>query len=360
LKRINLAVICPIPNDTLSFWRGIGPLAELRRIHPELTLCFLNEVYWHTAACVDVAFLQRPFTPSHLVMAQVFKASKVPLWVDFDDDLFSIPPWNPCHRQYMREDVQKTIAEVMALADVVTVSTPQLAAKFAPLNPNIIVIPNALNMHLIGPARAPIPENRNLILWRGSKTHVKDLNVMAEAAIHLSKTYQDVTWMFMGEVPWFVDFMPRDRVISAESIDPVEYFQFLAKVRPAILCTPLVDCEFNRGKSNIAWLEGSWCGAAVLAPRWPEWAQPGVTSYVTSADFCQQLERMIVKRMSDGIASACDSWEHIYRHLTLDTVNSQRMDVLEGLLDGRYRHVIQSSRSHAGCELSGDDVSVGS
>lgn len=357
MRRINLAVLCPIPNDVLSFWRGVGPLAELRRDNPDsLTLCFFNEISWHSAACVDAAFMQRPFTEKHLTSAQLLKANRVPLWVDFDDDLFSVPSWNPCASTYARPGVQKNIAEIIALADVVTVSTQLLAQKFMPLNKNIIVIPNALNTRLIGEAQPPQQQNRNLIIWRGSKTHLKDLNLMADAAIDLSRRYPEMTWLFLGESPWFADFMPPKSVISAEAIDPVEYFNFLSVVRPSILVAPLVDCDFNRAKSNIAWLEASWAGAAVLAPRFAEWQQPGLTTYREPADLRTRLEEMIVTRMSSGIDSASQSWNHIRRHLTLDTVNYQRIDVIEGMLNGTYK-ADEPSRNHARRELSGNDVS---
>ena len=87
----NLAVLCPSNTDATSFYRGIGPLAEIRRERFNLALTFINDVNWSTLKLCDAAFLQRPFTSNHLKIAELVKRNQLPLWIDFDDDLFSVP-----------------------------------------------------------------------------------------------------------------------------------------------------------------------------------------------------------------------------------------------------------------------------
>jgi hypothetical protein len=286
-------------------------------------------------------------------MAEVFVENKVPLWVDYDDQVFKIPSWNPNRRHYENPITRKVVAETLAMADVITVSTQALADELAELNQNIIVIPNAINTRILGPNHPASPENRDLIFWRGSRTHREDLNIATRALVTISEDFPELTFAFQGMEPWFANMMDDNRVFLIESLDVIEYHQFLASVRPNICIFPLLDCDFNRSKSNCGWLEASWAGAATLAPAWQEWQQPGVTNYRYPEDFEQQLRHMIATRHTTGIEMAFASWEHIERHLTTREVNHQRMEVLEGLLNGT---LAQPARSTTRCGISGDNA----
>jgi hypothetical protein len=352
---VNIGLFPSDYKDASSFYRCLGPFGELRRRYrKEINVSFLNEVTWATCSMIDVAVLQRPHLERHLRMAEVFVENRIPLWVDWDDQVFKVPSWNPNHKHYENPITRKVISQTLAMADVVTVSTAALAEEIAPLNQNIIVIPNALNTRLLGPNVPARPEGRDLIFWRGSRTHREDLNVAARAIVAISEDFPELTFAFQGAEPWFGNMMDDRRVFNIEALDVIEYHRFLEKVRPSICVFPLVDCDFNHSKSNCGWLEASWAGAATLAPNWQEWQQPGVTNYRYAEDFEQQLRHMIATRRTTGLDMARASWEHIERHLTIDNVNQQRMEVLEGIIDGTIAH---PARGFAGRRLSGDDVS---
>jgi hypothetical protein len=195
--------------DPTSFYRCFGPFGELRRDHRGLNLSFVNEVNWSTCAMLDVAVLQRPNLERHLRMAEVFVENKVPLWVDYDDQVFKCPSWNPNSRHYENPITKKVVAQTLAMADVVTVSTQALADEFAELNQNIIVIPNAVNTRLLGPNRPASLEGRDLIFWRGSRTHREDLNIAARALVTVSEDFPELTFAFQGMDPWFANQNPK-------------------------------------------------------------------------------------------------------------------------------------------------------
>jgi len=327
----NLAVICPSQTDATSFYRGVGPLAELRRERSDLALTFINSIDWATLKLCDAVFLQRPFSNNHLMIAELTKRNRLPLWLDFDDDLFCVPEWNPCAAIYNKKEIQKNVATMAALADVITVSTEAIRERLLPLNKNIVVVPNAFDERLVGARPEHKQPDAPLIMWRGSKTHRKDLNVAGEACIQLSQANPNATWLFLGETPWFADYMPHKNTICAEPIDPIEYWEFLGKTKPSIMIVPLNDCEFNRSKSNICWQEASFAGAATLAPNWPEWKKPGVTNYENGADFLPKLMAMLEASKVQLSCNANKSWQYINENLLLSIVNKKRHAILEEL-----------------------------
>jgi hypothetical protein len=309
----------------------VGPFAEIRKERDDINLVFFQELNWATLKLVDCIFLQRPCTKNHLIIAELTKRNNVPLWVDFDDDLFAVPPWNPCSHIYNKEDVQQNIAQIAAMADVISVSTQALKDRLNMLNPTIKVVPNAFDLRTIG--NRPLYDTQEkpgkLILWRGSKTHRLDLNVAANACIEISREHPELSWFFLGDKPWFVDFMPSKSVTCAEAIDPIEYFELIAKVRAEVMLVPLADCAFNRAKSNIAWIEASWCYSATLAPNWPEWQKPGIANYTTEADFKSSLQYLIWGNQHEVYAQ--QSWDYIESNLLLSNVNKLRISIMEGL-----------------------------
>lgn len=343
---INLGVICPIQTDATSFYRGLGPLSQLRKDFDDLSLVFPQEVNWSSLSLCDALFLQRPFTAAHLKVAELAKANRVPLWVDFDDDLFSVPAWNPCSSTYNKEDIQKNIATICAMADAVTVSTEPLKEKLQPLSKRTLVIPNALPIQLLGtPTKqerdlGPLTEgDGTLVLWRGSQTHRRDLTLAANACVELAQAHPSVTWFFLGDSPWFTDYMPEMQTITAPPVDPIDYFCLLQKIRPDIVIVPLEDCPFNRSKSNIAFLEATWAGAATLAPKFPEWeGWPGITHYTSSQGFKQALDGLLQLPRPNRQDLVKASWEAIEQKRTLGATNAIRAQVIKELVRERSCH----------------------
>lgn len=328
-----------IPNqdDATSYYRAIGPFGRLKRELSDLHIIpFVPEWKWSTLSLCDIAFLQRPFLPQHLTMAQIAKNCGVPVWADYDDDLFSVPQDNPVFQTYGSEVIRKAVAEVTALADVVTVSTETLAAKLKPLNKNIHVIPNALDEHLpvFKREREPTPVQK-LVFWRGTNTHQKDLMTVAPELIDTARAFPDVTFKFLGYNPWFItEQMGPKQAVVAPAIDIMEYLNFLKAVQPPLTIVPLHNSEFNRAKSNIAWLETTMAGSAVIAPNLPEFRQPGVITYDTSALFGAHLTAAL-KGDYDLTARNRISWEAIQENYTLRTVNPKRVEILRQLKELR-------------------------
>src|SRR5581483_9967115 len=195
MRPINL--LCHIPNakDATSLYRGLGPLAELRRRN-FLQILIADDFDETSLDVGDVVFMQRPYTEKHLMMAKHCKAEKKPLWIDYDDFLFGLTPDNPAFEFYGRGANQSVISQIVQIADVVTVTTTQLKDCLktvdGSLNPNIRVIPNALPDKYLHLAR-PYQPGRRHVLWRGSASHERDVMEFTRPILQFAGSRSDVS-----------------------------------------------------------------------------------------------------------------------------------------------------------------------
>lgn len=335
MNKIRLLVHCPNPKDATSFYRGIGPLSQLHRVMPGLDLHFTSEYNWSTLALCDAVFMQRPYKAEHLQILKMAKANRKRVWVDYDDDLFSVPVSNPAHKIYGEEETKKIIAKCIAHADSVTVSTELLKFKLQdgkqPLNRNITVIPNAFNDYLLQERQILPKERRKLIMWRGSPTHQQDLSDLGEQIVDAVNSNPSWTFQFQGEVPWFLSERLGNNAIMAPSLDPIEYFSMIRTVQPRAMMVPLADHVFNRSKSNIAWLEGVYAGGLAIAPDTEEWRRPGALNYRTPQEFRDLLDLVIKEDISLNEQVQL-GWDYIEENLMLSKVNKTRAWVLSAIL----------------------------
>lgn len=330
-RPIRVLVITPNPTDATSFYRARGVFPALARDNPGIEFFDSEKLNWEIAIRADIIFLQRPYTEDHVAAAKIVKDCNRALWVDFDDDLFSVPMGNPAYQHYSKEGTRKNIARVTAMADVVTVSTQQLRKKLLGLNKNIITIPNAFNDTIINWRPDPRMERHAIIMWRGSRTHDRDLERYLPQMAQVAEKNPGWQWLFLGEPSWRVtEVIPPNQRIIMPSIDPMQYWAEIAKIQPIIQIVPLEDNEFNRSKSNIAWIEASYSGAATLAPNWEEWRRKGVVLYDSQEDFGRKLQNMIEQAQALP-RMAHQSWEDVCAHFLLTRVNANRAQVIRSL-----------------------------
>lgn len=320
-----MRLLCNVPNgkDATSFYRAVGPLSTLKNVR----IKFGEEYDWSIISMCDVLFMQRPYNERHLNIIRLAKAQRKPVWIDYDDDLFSVTSDNPAHEVYANEDTQQKLEDIIQLADVITVSTEYLRISLQNrVNKKIVVINNMHNDIIFErPHIAP----KNVISWRGSNTHQKDLSTVAPEIVEINKKYNNWEWIFFGYNPWFVtDYMVNTSIGSKTDI--IDYFHMFASSRPAIHIVPLYNSPFNRSKSNIAALEAIWAGAVVIAPDWDEFKIPGVLNYRSNDHFKELLEWAINnKKEHKAINDA--GWKHIKDNLMLSKNTNKRMEILYGL-----------------------------
>jgi hypothetical protein len=337
-----LFVVCPSPTDGTSLYRGMGPLSHLKRtaktFEESIQLISADNANWAILSGVDGVFMQRPFTDSHIRLAKMCQTNGKPLWIDYDDNLFKVPKDNPTHANYSQEKNMKNVATLLAMADYVSVSTEQLKKDYDVIRDSAKkypceVVPNALNELMFRSTQRDQPRNP-LILWRGSNTHDRDLMTFKEQIQNAANANMNKTFTFIGDPFWgFMDYMP-DNIIKADAVDPIEYFKVIDRIAPQLMIVPLCDHHFNRCKSNIAWMEAAFAGAAALVPDWEEWKVPGAVTYSGKSDFYEKLLDLILDEETCR-RRADQSWQYIQENLTLRTVNRKRRSILDRMFEMR-------------------------
>lgn len=195
------------------------------------------------------------------------------LVVDLDDNLFEVKPDQPAWEQGYRPGgkARAYAGAFISQAAALIVSTEPLKEYYEKylkevfgLEKPIFVFPNYNDVADF----RHIPEEKHkdkiVIGWQGSTTHTKDLKMVVPALGNILNKYPNVHLEFLGGIPekdvayLFKDL--EDNVYDRISIiggHPAwdKYPELLASMKWDIGIAPLVNDEFNRGKSHIKWME---------------------------------------------------------------------------------------------------------
>jgi hypothetical protein len=321
--------VCDLaPRGACSYYRGIGPLSKLRHLRPDIQVEYLEAVSWATLSDCDILFLMRPVENTYIETLELAKSFGVPVWVDFDDILHEIPKDNPGYEYFTKKSILENLEYAIKSADIVSFSTIELYDYYKFLKPDAVIIPNAFNNYNYKLAEKPA-ENK-YISWRGSNTHRKDLLSQKEGMVNISVKFSDWQFAFIGGDPLW--YMTED-VKNSSGIAEMEisrFNRFLINLSPAIHIVPLVDSIFNRGKSNISYLEGTSVGAACLCPSLPEFEVPGAVNYTDNFEYL--LEKLIKSK-----SFRAENWEksltYIKENLMLSEINQLRLNLIEKVLN---------------------------
>jgi hypothetical protein len=315
----------------------MGPYATLAKQYPDIQITQGGQntldYQWNTLRKYDILIVQRPSIPVHAQIVMQAQMLGLPVVVDYDDDLTSVPKDNPTYSIYAAPENKEAMIKSIQNATIVTVSTEHLKSKINLLNDNIVVIPNALDDACL--KRRPFQKKENgkkTILWRGSNTHVGDILAYRDQILKVYETHKaEWQWYFLGADPWMlIERMEPGTYGTAPFADHLRYFNLLQNIQAEIQIVPLADNSFNRSKSNCAWLEGTLAHSAIVGPEFDEWKRPGITN-VNPETFIDAMNKLIA---SEEIRLNCvtESWNYIESNLKLTDINTIRYNLIRGLV----------------------------
>lgn len=209
------------------------------------------------------------------------QATETPLVVDIDDNFLEVLNTQPAFDLGYDKggDARATAGAFVSRADALFCSTQPLAKYFQQwIQTNwgedkpAYILPNCAEPSTWYKAK----QGGDVIGWQGSITHNQDLKAIVPDLVKIAEKYPKVEFEFLGgfnsdsavevfkEAPdWF---FKRLRFVSGTL--GFEGFPELMGERNWLLgICPLVDCEFNRSKSHIKWLEYSLIGFPTVASR---------------------------------------------------------------------------------------------
>jgi O-antigen biosynthesis protein len=237
--------------------------------------------------------------------------------MELDDNVLSIPEYNAAYDHYNHGKGLSLIAvEQMKASDALFVSTPELKRAYSQFNRNIYVLENVIDTTLWRPSIPP--RHRVNIGWVGGGTHGEDLNIVRAPIANILRDYPNVNFVCMHgapksfkhkegcrhydrslEHPPCIECGSPDRIIWTHKFKDIKkYPKWVSSAQFHIGIAPLVDNDFNRGKSNLRWLEYSAQGIPTVASNvghFAETLRDGETGLLaeTSEQFENALRRLL-------------------------------------------------------------------
>ena len=275
----------------------------------------------------DIILYQCPWSEGILDAIQLIKEGKKygrdkKVVVEFDDDLFNVSPWNEKYHMFGVEEAEirlddkgsqerflsehdkddwvrkrwnkdgsltvdmwrdghsglnieenlrkhKATKMIASIADLVTVTTDELAKKFRKHRPTgpLAVLPNFVDFDRWLPMKKNETDEIR-IGWQGGSAHFADLHMIMDDLIKISEKYPKVKFCFMGiQYDSLMEKMKDKIEWFAWHGDVATYPLVVRDMKLDIGLCPLVDDSFNRGKSNLKWVEYSAMGIpSVVSP----------------------------------------------------------------------------------------------
>jgi hypothetical protein len=307
-----------------DFYRGLGVLSRLRKCRvTKLSLESLL-IFEH----YDIIFLSSPIHSTNLNVIQYAKDQGIPIWTDYDDYIPDVQTDNAAYDFGSQPGNINTMFACVRESAVVTVTTEFLRQKLLKHNKNVIVLPNAFNDYCF---RLEYNLGKNeVVSWRGAiDGHGRDLAHRLDDLIKLDNRFDDNGWTFSfnSRNPWYVTDHLRNWLRQPE----LPFFQFMhnfKQLNPAVFIYPLYDCEFNRSKSHLAWLDATYAGAACVMPNYETYAGYPVLKYKDSL-FEETMSLIEDPKKRKDLYER--SMNMIGEQFCLTTVNKQRQAIAESI-----------------------------
>lgn len=230
----------------------------------------------------DIAIFQRRDEPRWIAqMLGAREELRIPVVLETDDYVHKVPTYNPAARHYPPGGEKEKWATAGAeLPDAITVSTPGLKKLYNRLNKNVYVLPNSLDMSFWTGFKAPKKDPKKVIVgWCGAGGHLGNLQIIGEPILDVLEKYPHVEFHYVGGLPgcwkkensWNKPNHPRIKVFPF--VSQFRYPEMVAGLKFDIAVAPLRDNFFNRGKSNLRWLEQSINKRCVIGSRVGHYAE---------------------------------------------------------------------------------------
>lgn len=296
-------------NTSCDYHRIVLPFSHISTINPKVPVFMFNRV-----TSYDVDFLFK------------LKQEGVKIVMDIDDH-YQLDPGHYLHSTFLRNGMMQLLINNLKMADVVTTTTPLLASKIRHLNPNIVVIPNALPYDEDQFVLSPEKESGTPIVWCGGASHYNDMKEIQGLPFSDKMTFVGYNEQ---NTEWKKIRIDHPEVHYEREIKLPFYMRGYNGHQFAV--APLVDSVFNSCKSNLKVLEAGAKGIPIICSRVEPYYNSVDKEVVVFADNKTEWHSQISKlltysqlREDRGTALA----EHVRLHYNLKDANELRRQVIE-------------------------------
>ena len=349
-----------------SYIRLLRPLT-----HPSLKKCL--EVDWglqYENQQVDAVIVDRLWRPDISPalaesLVENIRQAGARLIYALDDNLLDLPARqltlvSPGEAWPTEEHVW-VVRFFLRQADGVMVTTQALRERFLSFNPNIVVVPHALDERLLvgggpPPMDSPFGQRRKVIGYMGTLTHDDDLMMILPALLTIWERHGgEIEFQIVGGVGR-VDTLQALKELPLHVVNPkpgeTEYPLFMlwfsSRLHWDIAISPLEDTPFNRCKSDIKFLDYSAIGAAGIYSRvsaYESSVRHLETGWLAENEVDAWVEALEGLLSDDGLRMQIsqNATRHLYSERILARCAHNWLKALENLLDGDQNHFGQDN-----------------
>jgi hypothetical protein len=288
----------PADHYGCGLYRVIWPLQELVSagvVDGMISDCFLSDRDLLDLS-PDVVIFQRVLEPAQIATIRRYRRllPRARLVFEIDDLITDIPKDNRYSSLFYRQTADR-LKEGIGLCDVLTVTTPALAAAFGSWCSSVVVVPNSLPSDpWLSLRSVPRGGARPRVGWAGSAGHLGDLKILYPV---VKATYRVFDWVFMG---WIPNVLQRYAAEVHSAVPIADYPYQLASLGLDLAVAPLEVHRYNDAKSNLRLLEFGAVG-------WPIVCSAGVQAF--------DVDLPSVRRVSNDP----ESWIEALLHFDFDS-----------------------------------------
>lgn len=242
------------------------------------------------------------------------------------DDYWMLDPDHYLYGHFRRDGVTRETIASIAIADVVMVTNEALADEVRNLNPEVVIVPNALPFDSGQFVRNRVIAGRTTFVYAAGASHYEDLLAYKNAFEGLNVTIagsmrMHPEWMRVSKL------LPRTPVSSER---PVQDYMRVYDGHTVALA-PLVGSRFNVCKSNLKTLEAGCKGMPIIASRVHPYLNDRDRHFVRYAENAAEMKTcmdrfsrdpVMVRELGEALA------QHVRRVYSLGSANELRRQIL--------------------------------
>lgn len=254
------------------------------------------------------------------------------LVLDLDDDPHSVHPEHPDIKEL--EGRYHMWNRMIEIADHVVVSTEHIKQSIKHQNPNITVIPNAIDPEIWKVKRKKRNDGKIRIGWMSSGSHFVDSPIIEEIIQEILNENPNVEFHIAGMIN--TEATGKGWIHHRGTDGYAPFPQFYADLDIDIAIAPLKDIPFNRAKSNIKYLEASMLGIPMVASDVLPYQciKHGKTGYLASnsSQFKKYL-LWLIENTEKRKQMGKDAKQYVLENWTIDKFLPQYEELFEKLMD---------------------------
>lgn len=314
------------------------PDTALGRIPGVATASITNIFSRRRALCLnaDILVIQLLGDPDMLPIMLARRAAGRPTIFEISDNFMNFQLSNPAAAYHDVPENRACILQLIAEADAVQTTVPQLKELYSKYNPHIEVFENQIET----PGSTEKPDGPVVVGWGGSVGHFEDIRAAAPEIVRWLNSRADVVFSLMAD-PKFKSFFsnaPKDRFRFTPPGSLQDYYSFVGGLHIGI--APLRDDPFNLCRSDVKFIEYASHGVVPVCsdvPTYNRTLRDGATGFLFS-----NTEQMIgiLDRLATDITLrkkiASQAHEYIKNERSEQAAAEQRLVFYKSLLPHNY------------------------